>query len=306
MKNLLKIARSKYKEKVHKKEERTMETEEEEEEEEETIIDSEYLKIDSLPTGKKVNIKFKYLVNRVYGDYSIVLVPVNSVPPQEIYEETPEIVIDPKLIPALNRTQEIYEETPEIVIDPKLIPALNRTQRMAIDDVLNEIEYDRSASPPAKKQRLNNNGQIHMPRKRQYHKYNQTAEGYWQCDAPNCGSLFVTKELLESHCKELHDCGYYGCKYCERIYRSQKNVQNHLKKAHGKHGDEYLNALIYNKFHQIIRLKESTWQSITKQDLSCNDQRATVHSIVFKTHPIDHTILRQEHDSEKEGDEDQN
>eukprot|EP01083_Nonionella_stella_P005754 16601_1 len=62
MKNLLKIARSKYKEKVHKKEERMVETEEEEEEEEETIIDTEYLKIDSLPTGKKVNIKFKYLV----------------------------------------------------------------------------------------------------------------------------------------------------------------------------------------------------------------------------------------------------
>ena len=42
------------------------------------------------------------MVNRVYGDYSIVLVPVGSVPQDEIYENTPEIVIDPKLIPALN------------------------------------------------------------------------------------------------------------------------------------------------------------------------------------------------------------
>ncbi len=39
----------------------------------------------------------------------------------------------------------------------------------------------------------------------------------------NANSYNIKKELLEFHCKDLHDSGYYGCKYCERIYRSPKN-----------------------------------------------------------------------------------
>merc|ERR1712154_272349 len=115
-------------------------------------------------------------------------------------------------------------------------------------------------------------------------------EGFWQCDAPNCGSLFLSKELLESHCKTLHDSGYYGCKYCERIYRSQKNVQNHLKKAHNKHGDEYLNALIYNKFNQIITIKENKFNQIKKIDqIDKGSEKIKNYSVTFKVHPIDHT-----------------
>merc|ERR1712228_213547 len=171
-----------------------------------------------------------------------------------------------------------------------------------------------SIPPPLKKQKLNefeSNHIIlaskgcaieHIPRKRQYHKYNQNAEGFWICDAPNCGSLFLCKDELEFHCKTLHDCGYYGCKFCERIYRSQKNVQNHLKKAHNKHGDEYLNALIYNKFTQMIRVKQSVWNSIknNKKESSNDSDAMIVKRIRFKTHPFDELILRKEHDSENE------
>ena len=270
--------------------------------------------MDTLPKSRKANIKFKYLVNRVYGDYSIVLVPVGSVSSNEIYENTPEIVIDPKLIPALsNNNNDILNEINENPFKPngKIKPPKLKKRKLLNNGNLNDRDLKDNnivLAKNCKSSMLSKNGGMMgmIPKKRGYHKYNQTSDGYWQCDAPNCGSLFLIKEKLELHCKQLHDSGYYGCKYCQRIYRSQKNVQNHLKKSHQKHGDEYLNALIYNRFNRIIRMKQSKWNQIIKHrqkqgEIDDDKDKIIQKSILIKTHPINHTILRYEHESEIEG-----
>ena len=42
-----------------------------------------------------------------------------------------------------------------------------------------------------------------MKRKRVHH-FNQNNNGYWLCDAPQCNSMFLTKEMLQKHWK-LHE-----------------------------------------------------------------------------------------------------
>lgn len=108
--------------------------------------ENNYLKMDSLPNAKKSHIKYKYLVNRVYGDYSIVLVPVNSVPSDEIFEATPEIIIDPNNIPAL--------QSPNTVD--------NSSDGKSNEEILNSINPNpwkgkgRIQPPPSKRRKLNN------------------------------------------------------------------------------------------------------------------------------------------------------
>ena len=162
MKNLLKIAKQKYEQKRVKKEETeekksqidTNENENDEEEEEcdddnnnlqqmdvddddnELIEEDAVDSFDALPNGKRVSIKFKYLVNRVYGDYSIVLVPIGSVPQDEIHESTPEIVIDPQLIPQLQSDAKQKDDEQQSPIPPP-----NKKQK------LNEFESNHIILP---------------------------------------------------------------------------------------------------------------------------------------------------------------
>ena len=154
MQNLLQIAKTKYDEKVRRnsltpappsvavkvKPER-VKTE---------CPDADVLDVATLPSGRR-KIKFKYLVNRVYGDYSIVLVPVHSVPAEEVHNATPEIIIDPKLIPALHDMS-----SPEMD-DREHRRGLTVHSNMKVLNAVNPRPWDPESvqPPPMKRRKLN-------------------------------------------------------------------------------------------------------------------------------------------------------
>lgn len=165
MRNLLQIAKGKYNEKVRrnsltpappvkeiKKMVKTMKSERGQIEDI-PAADPDELDMATLPSGRR-KIKFKYLMNRVYGDYSIVLVPVHSVPADEVHNATPEIIIDPKLIPALQTS------SPELESDHPTARGFSvHSNNMRIMNTVNHQPWDPDGAvtlpPPIKRQKMN-------------------------------------------------------------------------------------------------------------------------------------------------------
>lgn len=208
-------------------------------------------------------------INRVYGEYSIVLAPKGSLKHAKLG--------DPMTEQCVAKKQYLRNTSNNFRLDPRKQPP---NKKRKITDVYHCRTND---TKDALFQSLHNSQlmfayMIHMIHvcafysgKKRY-KLSKAISGYWECHAPGCDSQFITRDILEIHMEYLHGpviyiyiyvcmhCmfviaqGIYGCKWCHKLYRSQKNVQNHILKKHHRNGDQYIDAILYNQFTRVAKM----------------------------------------------------